>query len=342
MADARFFDRSGPFSLADLAGRCGARLAEGVDPSRMVSDVAPLDTAGADDLTFLDNPKYIDSFTRTRAGACLVHPDQARRAPGGVALLLTTDPYRAYAAVAAIFYPPAVPAPGVSPHAVVDATARLAESVRVEAGAVIGPGVEIGAGSWIGANAVIGRGVVLGEGCVIGAGTTLSHCIIGDRVNLYPGVRVGTDGFGFAMGAEGHLKVPQLGRVIIGDDVEIGANCTIDRGAGPDTVIGAGCKIDNLVQIAHNVRLGRGCIFVAQSGVSGSTWVEDFVAVGGQAGITGHLQIGRGARVGAQSGVMKNVAPGATVGGSPAVPMVEWLRHTAFLTKMVRKPTSRE
>ena len=308
----------------------------------MVSDVAPLDTAGADDLTFLDNPKYIDSFTRTRAGACLVHPDQARRAPGGVALLLTTDPYRAYAAVAAIFYPPAVPAPGVSPHAVVDATARLAESVRVEAGAVIGPGVEIGAGSWIGANAVIGRGVVLGEGCVIGAGTTLSHCIIGDRVNLYPGVRVGTDGFGFAMGAEGHLKVPQLGRVIIGDDVEIGANCTIDRGAGPDTVIGAGCKIDNLVQIAHNVRLGRGCIFVAQSGVSGSTWVEDFVAVGGQAGITGHLQIGRGARVGAQSGVMKNVAPGATVGGSPAVPMVEWLRHTAFLTKMVRKPTSRE
>ena len=338
MADPRFFERAGPFSLADLAERCGARLGEGADPERLMLDVAPLDVAGPDDVAFLDNRKYADQFSCTKAGACLVHPDLVPRAPEGLALLITADPYRAYATAAAVFYPPPVPPAGVSSRAVVDDSARLGPGVCIEAGAVVGAGAEIGAGSWIGANAVIGRGVVMGEGCIIGAGATLSHCILGCRVNLYPGVRVGQDGFGFAMGPQGHLKVPQLGRVIIGDDVEIGANSTIDRGAGPDTVIGAGSKIDNLVQIGHNVQLGRHGVLVAQSGISGSTRVDDFVAIGGQVGITGHLHIGRGARIGAQSGVMRDVGPGETVGGSPAVPMTEWLRQSALLTKMARKP----
>jgi UDP-3-O-[3-hydroxymyristoyl] glucosamine N-acyltransferase len=184
---------------------------------------------------------------------------------------------------------------------------------------------------------VIGPGVVLGEDCIVGACASITHSIVGKRVNIYPGVRIGQDGFGFAMGPQGHAKVPQLGRVIIQDDVEIGANTTIDRGAGPDTIIGSGTKIDNLVQIGHNVQLGRGCVIVAQVGISGSTRLGDFVAVGGQAGLTGHLHIGAGARIAGQSGVMRDIEPGGTVGGSPAVPMADWLRQSALIGQMARK-----
>jgi UDP-3-O-[3-hydroxymyristoyl] glucosamine N-acyltransferase len=201
----------------------------------------------------------------------------------------------------------------------------------------VGARAEIGRRTLIGANAVIGPGVVIGDDCVVGAGATISHSLIGDRVNVYPGARLGQDGFGFAMGPEGHLKVPQLGRVIVEDDVEIGANTTIDRGAGPDTVIGAGTKIDNLVQIGHNVRLGRGCILVAQVGISGSTRFGDGVAAGGQAGFTGHLHVGAGARIAAQSGVMRDVEPGATIGGSPAVPIQEFLRQGVVLHRLARR-----
>jgi UDP-3-O-[3-hydroxymyristoyl] glucosamine N-acyltransferase len=337
MADPRFFAKAGPFTLAEIAKRCGAELAVGADSNATLTDVAPLDKAGASDISFLDNKKYVEAFTVSRAGACLVHPSLAARAPVGMALLLADDPYRAYAMVAQAFYPVPPAVPGIAAGAHVDPSAILAPSVQVEPGAVIGAGAEIGAGCMIGANAVIGAGVVFGETCIVGAGATVSHAIVGNRVNIYPGVRIGQDGFGFAMGASGHLKVPQLGRVVIEDDVEIGANATIDRGAGPDTVIGAGCRIDNLVQIGHNVQLGRGCVVVAQVGISGSTRLDDFVVVGGQAGITGHLRIGAGARIAAQSGVMRNIEAGNTVGGSPAVPMTEWLRQSAVLGQLARK-----
>ncbi|PKU25788.1 UDP-3-O-(3-hydroxymyristoyl)glucosamine N-acyltransferase [Telmatospirillum siberiense] len=337
MADPRFFAKVGPFTLAELAQRCGAELAAGADPGKTVVDVAPLDAAGGDHISFLDNKKYVEAFTVSRAGACLVHPSMASKAPAGMALLLSSDPYRAYAMVAAAFYPPPVVEPGVAPGAHVDSTAVLGAGVRVEAGAVIGARAEIGAGSLIGPNAVIGAGVVLGENCIIGANATVSHAIVGRRVNIYPGVRIGQDGFGFSMGAAGHLKVPQLGRVLIEDDVEIGANATIDRGAGPDTVIGAGSKIDNLVQIGHNVRLGRGCVLVALVGISGSARLDDFVVVGGQVGIAGHLHIGAGVQIAAQSGVMRDIEKGQTVGGAPAVPMTEWLRQCAVLGQLARK-----
>jgi UDP-3-O-[3-hydroxymyristoyl] glucosamine N-acyltransferase len=337
MADPRFFVKAGPYTLAELARRCGATLAAGADPNAVVADVAALDKAGASDISFLDNKKYVEAFIVSHAGACLVHPSLAAKAPVGMALLLADDPYRAYAMVAAAFYPPSPPVPGIAKSAQVDPTAILGAGVQVEPGAVIGARAEIGSGSLIGANAVIGAGVVLGEECLIGAGATLSHAILGKRVNIYPGVRIGQDGFGFAMGPAGHLKVPQLGRVVIEDDVEVGANATIDRGAGPDTVIGTGCRIDNLVQIGHNVHLGRGCVIVAQVGISGSTCLDDFVVVGGQAGITGHLRIGAGARIAAQSGVMRNVEAGNTVGGSPAVPMTDWLRQSAVLGQLARK-----
>lgn len=337
MADPRFFARHGPLTLGRLAEVSGAEPAPGAPVDQAFLDVAPLDQAGAADFTFLENPKYRGALVSSQAGGCVLRPAMAAMAPPGMALLLSSDPYRAYARIAAAFYPSPPPEPGIAPSAVVDPSAMIGEGCRIEAGAVVGQRVEIGRRTLVGANAVIGDGVLIGADCIIGANASVSHSIIGDRVELYPGVRVGQDGFGFAMGREGYLKVPQLGRVIIHDDVEIGANTTIDRGAGPDTVIGAGCRIDNLVQIGHNVRLGRGCVIVAQAGISGSTHLADFVAVGGQAGITGHLRIGAGARIAGKSGVMRDVAPGAEVGGTPALPMKEWLRVSAILARMAGK-----
>lgn len=337
MADPRFFKVAGPFTLAQLAEISGAAPAEGGDPSARFVDVAPLDQAGAEQVSFLDNRKYVAAFQASRAGLCVVAPEMADKAPAGMALLLSPDPYRAYARIAQAFYPTPAPEPWVAPTAWIDPAARLGEGCRVEPGAVIGAGAEIGVRCRIGANVVIGQGVSLGDDCTIGANATVSHAVVGSRVNIYPGARIGQDGFGFAMGPQGHLKVPQLGRVVIGNNVEIGANTTIDRGAGPDTVIGDGCMIDNLVQIGHNVQLGRGCVIVAQVGISGSTRMGDFVAAGGQAGITGHLKIGTGAKIAAQAGVMRDIGPGETVGGAPAVPMADWLRQSALLGKMARK-----
>ena len=201
---------------------------------------------------------------------------------------------------------------------------------------MIGEKAEIGPGCVIGSNSVIGADCVLGAETRIGDNVSIVYSLIGERVLIHPGVRIGQDGFGFAMGEE-HLKVPQLGLVVIGDDVEIGANTTIDRGAGPDTVIGTGSKIDNLVQIAHNVHLGRGCVIVAQAGISGSTRLDDFVVIGGQGGIAGHLHLGKGAQVAGNSGVMRDVGPGETVGGSPAVPVRDWHRQTVALSRLIGK-----
>ena len=337
MADPRFFTVAGPFTVAELAQRTGARIAGAADAGRVLRDVAPLETAEADQLTFLDNPKYLDALRSTRAGAAFVHPDKAESAAPGLTLLLTPAPYRAYALAAQAFYPEPPPVPGLAPSAVVAPDARLGDGCRVEPNAVIGPGAELGAACHVGANAVIGPGCVLGDGVRVGANASLSHCVVGARVRIYPGVRIGQDGFGFAPDPKGHVKVPQLGRVIIGDDVEIGANSTIDRGAGPDTVIGAGTMIDNLVQIGHNVQIGRGCVLVAQVGISGSTRLGDFVMIGGQGGLTGHLTIGSGARVAAQSGVMRDLAPGETVMGSPAVPIREHHRQVLLLRRLAAK-----
>lgn len=337
MADPRFFTVAGPFTLARLAEISGAEPAAGSDPAASFSDVAPLEVAGPTDVGFLDNRKYIAAFQASKAGLCVASPEMAAKAPAGMALLLSPDPYRAYARIAQAFYPVRPPEPWRAPTAWVDDSATVGEGCRIEPGAFVGARAEIGRRCRIGPNAVVGDGVVVGDDCIVGAGATLSHALIGNRVNIYPGACIGQDGFGFAMGPQGHLKVPQLGRVIIGDDVEVGANTTIDRGAGPDTIIGAGCMIDNLVQIGHNVQLGRGCVLVAQMGISGSTRFGDFVASGGQAGITGHLRIGTGARIAAQSGVMRDVAPGETVGGSPAVGMTDWLRQVAALGKLAKR-----
>lgn len=336
MPDPRFYAAAGPFTLAEIAAAVAARLPAGADPSAKLHDVAPLGAATARHLSFLDNRKYLDAFAATGAGACIAPGALAHRAPPGTTVLASDAPYKAYARAAALFHPVAAPEPGVHPAAVVDPAALLAEDCRIEAGAVIAAGARIGARCLVGANATVGPGVEVGDETRIGAGASLSHCLVGARVTIYPGARIGQDGFGFAPDPQGHVKMPQLGRVVIGDDVEIGANTTIDRGSGPDTVVGQGCRIDNLVQIAHNVRIGRGCVIVAQSGIAGSTAVGDFVQVGGQAGLVGHLAIGAGARIAGQSGVIRDIEPGATYGGTPAVPIRSWHRQTAALARLAR------
>lgn len=337
MADPRFFAVAGPFPLKRLVEISGATAAPDADFDRHFSDVAPLGTAGQQQVSFLDNKQYVEAFATSQAGACFVHPRFAGRAPESMIVLATSEPYRAYALVAQAFYPGAPAIAGVAPSATVDTTARIGDGSQIEAGAVIGPGAEIGRRCRIGPNAVVGAGVVVGDDCLVGPCASLTYCLIGSRVIVHAGARIGQDGFGFALGPGGHVKVPQLGRVIVEDDVEIGANTTIDRGTGPDTVIGAGTKIDNLVQIAHNVCLGRGCVVVSQVGISGSTQIGNFVVIGGQAGLTGHLSIGDGARIAAQSGVMRDVERGVTMAGSPALPAREHWRQVATLAELSKK-----
>jgi UDP-3-O-[3-hydroxymyristoyl] glucosamine N-acyltransferase len=338
MADPRFFDRAGPYSLDALAALSGATLHDPNSGGRLVADVGPIETAGPDQLTFLDNRKYLVAFARSRAGAAFVAERVIGQAPAGMALLIARDPYKAFARAAQAFYPATKPTPRRAPSAVIDPAATVPPDCAIAEHVVIEAGARLGARCQIGANTVIGAAVELGEDCRVGANVTLSHCLIGARVVLHPGVRIGQPGFGFAPDPDGPVKIPQLGRVIIGDDVDIGANTTIDRGSGHDTVIGAGTMIDNLVQIGHNVVLGRGCILAALVGISGSTEFGDFVMVGGQAGFAGHLEIGAAARIAAQSGIMRDVEAGETVCGTPAVRIGLFMRQVAILQGLATKP----
>lgn len=331
MADSRFFKKAGPFSLGELASLTGAEISDEEYRSRTLADVAPLDAASSHHISFLDNKAYLPAFEKTSAGACVVHPKHKEMAPSGLALLLSEDPYRTYAKIASFFYPEPHTEPHIHPRAVVDSSASLADSVFIDAGAVVGARAVIGQGTCIGPNAVIGAGVVLGSLCFVGSNASVTHTVAGNKVVIYPGCCIGQDGFGFAMGPQGHLKVPQLGRVTIGDDVEIGANTTIDRGSGPDTVIGSGCRIDNLVQIGHNVQLESGCVIVSQAGISGSTKLGKGVVLGGQVGVAGHLHLGDGVQVAAQSGVFRDTPERGVVMGYPAKPIKEFWREVAAL-----------
>ena len=332
--NARFFVRTGPYPLAIVA-EVARGTADKLD--LLLEGVAPLQTAGPNEVSFLDNRRYASALDKTLAGAVIVHPDMAARVPTATVAIVTTDPYAGWARVAALFHPAPPVSPGIHPSAIVAEGALVDPSSEVGPLSVIEAGAEIGSGCRIGACAVIGSGVVVGRDCRIGSHVSLSYALLGARVYVYPGARIGQEGFGFAAVKDGFLSIPQLGRVILEDDVEVGANTTIDRGSSRDTVIGAGSRLDNLVQIGHNVILGRCCVIVAQVGISGSTVLEDFVRVGGQAAMAGHLRIGQGAEIGAQAGVISDMAPGASVLGSPAQPKQDFFRQIATLKKIAKR-----
>jgi len=335
-----FFDRAAPVRLEFLAQKVGAHLGSGADPAALIHDVRTLADAGAGHVTFLDNRKYLVQLAATRATACLVAPAFAARVPEGVGALVMAQPYRGFAAALQLFYPDAM-MPKAAMARVGDPpihpTARIEEGVKIETGAIIGREAQIGRGTTIAGGALVGYRVTIGRGGYVGPGASVTHALIGDRVILHAGVRIGQDGFGFAMGPGGHLKVPQIGRVIIQDDVEIGANTCVDRGALKDTVIGEGTKIDNLVQIGHNVVIGRHCVIVGQVGISGSAELGDFVVMGGQSGTVGHIKVGAGAQIAGASHPKEDVAPGARVGGTPAVPLTEWARQLALLKRLTQR-----
>jgi UDP-3-O-[3-hydroxymyristoyl] glucosamine N-acyltransferase len=303
----------------------------------MLHRIAPLATATGEDVSFcLNHRKYLPALAATQAAAVIVHPDMKDRVPETTVAIVAADPLVAWSRVALLFHPLPPAKPGIHPSAVIAASANVDSSVEVGPLAVIGEHVVIGPRGRIGAMAVIGDGVQIGWDVRIGSQASLSHALIGDRVYIYPGVRIGQDGFGFAITPEGFHTVPQLGRVVIEDDVEVGANSTIDRGALEDTVIGAGTRIDNLVQIGHNVRIGRACVLVSQSGVGGSTVLEDQVVLAGQAGIADHIRIGTGSRIGGRAGVMADVPPGMALLGSPAQPAKTFFKEVATIRRWVR------
>ena len=333
-----FFERTGPYTLSEVVMAAGAKIADGANPKAVISDVRPLSEAGVTHVSFIDNRKYLAQLDKTAAGACLVIPALADRVPASTAALITPQPYHGCARALALFYPAAMqPMVATLDAPPIDPTAKLEDGVIVEPGVVISRDVQIGRGTRLAAGAVVGARVTIGRDCFIGPLATVTHAIVGDRVIIHSGARIGQDGFGFAMGHTGHLKVPQIGRVIIQDDVEIGANTTIDRGTLKDTMIGEGSKIDNLVQIGHNAIIGRHCVIVSMCGISGSTELGDFVVMGGQSGTVGHIKIGSGAQVGGASHPTHDVPPGARYFGTPAKPLRESAREQAMIKRLVAR-----
>jgi UDP-3-O-[3-hydroxymyristoyl] glucosamine N-acyltransferase len=335
MTDYTFFRKPTSLSLAQIAAKTGAILADPADADFIVEDVASLDKADVKNLSFLDNKKFRSQFSVTKAGAVIVHPDMVSLAPTGVKLLVSKTPYKTYALAAQAFYPEVKPQAKISETAKISPTAKIGSNVYVGDFAIIGDNAIIGDDCWIEHHAVVGDGVSLGKACRVGTHASVSHAVIGNNVRLYTGARVGQDGFGFAIDPTGFVKVPQLGRVAMGDNIEIGANTCIDRGASHDTTIGSGTWIDNLVQIAHNVKIGRGCVIVAQCGIAGSTEIGDFTIMGGQVGVSGHLKIGSMVRIAAKSGVTKNIPDREEWMGYPATPMKRFLRQTVSLANLV-------
>ncbi|MBI1199119.1 MAG: UDP-3-O-(3-hydroxymyristoyl)glucosamine N-acyltransferase [Phenylobacterium sp.] len=329
MPDPRFFEDLGPVRLGELAAAVGAEPGRADAAERLVGGVAVLAHAGPDHVTFLADRRYAAELRSSRAGACFLPAGAADLAPPGCVALVCANPQAAYALAAARLHRPrAAGTVAIADDAVIEADVVLGP------GGVVGPAAQIGRGTRVGANTVIGPGVAVGRDCDIAANVTLGFALIGDRVRISAGAVVGEAGFGATVGPKGLIDIPQLGRVIIQDGVSVGANTTIDRGAFDDTVIGENTKIDNLVQIAHNVRVGRNCVMAAHTGISGSVAIGDGAQFGGRAGVADHVTIGTGARVGAAAGVMKDIPPGETWGGMPARPIRHWLKETAWLARM--------
>src|SRR4029079_7886172 len=347
MAQPNFFKQTPSSTLADIAALTKSVLADPARGGHAIRGLASLDEAGPMHLTFFDNLKYADQLAATRGGACLFSPRFEARVPAHVAVLRAPQPFRAFVQIAREWHGDALRPQswldndGIPASAIIDPTARLEDGVIVDPLAVIGPRVEIGAGTVIGAGAVIGAEVRIGRACNVGARTAIQFALIGNNVLIHPGCSIGQDGYGFIFfGPEGHLKVPQTGRVLIQNNVEVGAGTTIDRGSLRDTVIGEGTKIDNQVQIGHNVTIGRHCLLAAQIGLAGSLTLGDNVALGAKVGINNHVKIGDGAQVTAMSGVKDDIPPNGRWGGFFAKPTKQWFREIVAVERLVQGGTA--
>lgn len=329
MPDVRFFTTSAPLGLDDLAALTGGEVVRRSDVT--IARVSPLATADAGSVAFMADRKFAAALTASAAGVVIVPPSAVDAAPASAAVIVSREPQAAWARVAAHLHRP------VALEAVRAEDACEDQTVVLEPGVVVGSGARIGRGTRIGANTVIGAGVQIGRDCLIGAGATIGFALIGDRVKIYAGARVGEAGFGAAGAVGGPVDIPQLGRVILQDGVTVGANTCIDRGAYGDTVIGENTKIDNLVQIGHNCLIGRNCLIAAHTGISGSCTVGDNVMFGGKAGIGDHITIGDGARVAAGAGVLADIPAGETWSGYPAKPIRQFLREAVWLARQVNR-----
>lgn len=319
MVDHNFFIKNGKFSIAEILEECGGSVADKKSTDTIIKDVASLNDAEDGFITFFQNKKYLDDFKKTKASACITSKEFADKAPEGCIVIISENPYYTYSRVLNKFY-------GKEPE-----STDIPHEAEVKFSAEIGNNTKIYPGAFVGENCIIG------DNCIIHPNAVIQNTIIGDNVIIHPGAAIGQDGFGYAFEKGKHHKVLQLGRVIIENDVEIGANTTIDRGSSSDTIIGEGTKIDNLCMIAHNVKIGKNCIITAQVGIAGSTEIGDYCVFGGQSGIAGHLKIGNQVQLAAQCGVTRNLEDGSIMGGTPAVALREYHKQHVVLNKLLKE-----
>jgi UDP-3-O-[3-hydroxymyristoyl] glucosamine N-acyltransferase len=329
MADSRFFLKKKSITLKDIASMMGVSHSGG---DLLIQDVCSIEELRSECISFIKHKKHLDILESYPTTAFIVQENLKDLINLRSNILLSKNPELDFVRVTRAFYEGSFLRQDYDGN--IAPSAQLGKNVQIMPGAVIGAEVEIGDNTWIGPNAVIGPRVVIGKNSEIHAGASILCALMGHSVVVHPNAVIGRAGFGFIPTENGMLDIPQIGRVIIGDDVHIGASCAIDRGGLRDTVIGSHSRLDNLVQIGHNVRIGRGCVIVSQVGIAGSTEIGDFSMIGGQVGIADHIKIGKGVKLAAQSGVMRDIEDGAVMGGSPALPIKQWHRVNIALAKL--------
>ena len=337
MVDTSFYENKGPFPLAQVAEICEAELIDASKSQEMIADIATMQSAGENDICFFYDKKAKEKGALIKAKACITTRELAPFVAQGVIILIASNPKLAFLKLNQAFYDEIRLRSDIASTARIHPTAIIGQGSYIADNVVIGEKAVIGENCIIEPNVVIAQSCKIGNNCKIGANASISYAVIGNNCYIYSGARIGQDGFGFMMIEGKHQRIPQLGRVIIGNDVEVGANTCIDRGALDDTVIGDGCKIDNLVQIAHNDKLGANCIVVSQTGIAGSCTFGDYVVCGGQTGFADHLNIGSGAQIASQSGIMRDIAPGEVMMGYPAVKFKDFMRQVAYLQKVAKR-----
>lgn len=336
MPDTRFYINKGPFTLTEIANFLNLPLSNREGTTQSITDLSTLQHAQATHLACYHNHKYQQEFLETKAGACIISEELAGHAPSHLPVFISKTPYRDYARLLSLFYDDKPKSRLISKTAVIAPTAIIGNNCTIGDYVVIGQDVEIGDNTDIKSHTLVDDNCLIGNNCKIDSHVSITHSLIGNSVSIKSGARIGQRGFGFDMDARGHVPVPQLGRVIIDDNVDIGANTTIDRGSNADTHIHKGVRIDNQVMIAHNVVIGEHSVLVSQVGIAGSTKLGKFVIAAGQVGIAGHLNIGDGVQIAAKSGLLRDVKPGEKIGGYPAIPIRDHFKQIAVLAKLAK------